>query len=69
MGLLLAYLGGMESIVEDVEDDRESEGSPANSQSCEDSGGWDWMSKSLSVYHSDLSRCSHYKVHRNRCQT
>ena len=58
----------MESIVEDVEDERETEGSPANSQSCEDSGGCDDMGISLSVNHSDgPSSCGHYQGH--HCQT
>ena len=30
----------MESIVEDVEDERQTEGSPANSQSCKNLVGW-----------------------------
>ena len=45
----------MESIVEDVEDDRKNEGSPANSQCFKDSGGCDDMSFSISIYHSDVS--------------
>ena len=58
----------MESIVEDVEDERQYEGSPANSQSCEDSGGWDGMGISIIVNHSDgLSRCCHHQGH--HCQT
>ena len=68
--LLLVYLRGMESIVEDVEDDRETEGSPAKSQSCEDSRGCDIVRNSRRVNQYDgLSRCGHYQVHRNRCQT
>ena len=59
----------MVSIIEDVEDQRETEGSPANSQSCEDSGGFEVMRISLSVNHSDgLSRCGHNPAHRNSCQ-
>ena len=51
----------MESIVEDVEDDGETEGSPANPQSCVDSGGFEFMRMSISVNHSDgLSRFVHY---------
>ena len=55
----------MESIVEDVEDQRQTESSPANSQRCEDSGGCDVMRISLSVNHSDgPSSCSsHYQGH------
>ena len=38
----------MESVVEDVEDLRETEGSPANSQSCKKLGGWDvWHSQGV----------------------
>ena len=52
----------MESIVEDVEDDREKEGSPANSQSFKDSGGGDWMRISVSINHMDGHfRYSHYQ--------
>ena len=43
----------MESVVEDVEDQRQTEGSPANFQCCEDSGGCDGMKISLNVNHSD----------------
>ena len=55
----------MESIVEDVEEERETEGSPANSESCEDNGGCDSMGISISVNHSDgPSSCSsHYQGH------
>ena len=52
----------MESIVEDVEDERETEGSPANSECFKDSGGCEVMRMSLSVYHVDgLSRHGHYR--------
>ena len=52
----------MESIVQDVEDDRKKEGSPANSQSFEDSGGCDWMRISISVNHIDGHfRYGHYQ--------
>ena len=44
----------MESIVEDVEDQRETEGSPANSQSCENLGGWDVLSHSRGVDQSGV---------------
>ena len=58
----------MESIVKDVEDDRETEGSPANSQSLEYSGGGEVMRISIRVNHCDgLSRCGHYQGH--HCQT
>ena len=43
----------MESIVEDVEDERESEGSPADSQCFRDSGERDGMRISVSVNHFD----------------
>ena len=43
----------MESVVEDVEDQGETEGGPANSQYDEDSGGWDDMRMSISVNHGD----------------
>ena len=49
----------MESVVEDVEDERQTEGSPANSQCCQYIGGCDDMRISLSVNHSDgPSSCS-----------
>ena len=65
----VSHLRRMESIVENVEDERQYEGTPANSQSGEDSGGWDGMGISLSVNHSDgLSSCSgHHQGH--HCQT
>ena len=57
----------MESVVENVEDERQTEGSPANSQRCEDSGGCDDMGISLSVNHSDgPSRHGQYQGH--NCQ-
>ena len=50
----------MESIVDDVEDEGETEGSPANPESCVDSGGCEVMRMSISVHHSDgLSRFDH----------
>ena len=50
----------MESIIEDVEDKRETEGSPANSECNENSGGVDGMRISFSVNHRDfLSSCGH----------
>ena len=58
----------MDSIVDDVEEERETEGSPANSQRCEDSGGWEVMRISLSVNHGDgPSSCGQYQGH--NCQT
>ena len=58
----------MESVVEDVEDERQTEGSPANSQRCEDSGGCEVRGMSLSVNHSDgPSSCGQYQGH--NCQT
>ena len=54
----------MESVVEDVEDEREKEGSPANPQRCEDNGGGDGTIFSLSVDHRDgLTSCGHYQGH------
>ena len=43
----------MESIVEDVEEDRKTEGSPANSQSCEDCRGCDVVRNSRRVNQTD----------------
>ena len=58
----------MESIVEDVEDQRETESSPANEECCEDSGGCDGMRISLSVNHRDfLSSSGLYQGY--HCQT
>ena len=57
----------MESIVEDVEDERETEGSPANDQCFEDSGRWDDINFSISVDHSDGLCCRHYEG--RHCQT
>ena len=57
----------METIVEDVEDQRENEGSPANSQSCEDSGGFEVMRISLSVNHSD-GLSGHYQGHHGQTE-
>ena len=60
----------MESIVEDVEEKGQTEGSPANSKCCEDSRGCEVMGISISVNHNDfLSRFGHYlhKVH--HCKT
>ena len=44
----------MESIVEDVEDERETKGSPPNSQSCKKLGGWDVLSHSRGVDQSGV---------------
>ena len=64
----VSHLRRMESIVENVEDERQYEGTPANSQSGEDSGGWDGMGISISVNHSDgPSGCGHHQGH--HCQT
>ena len=60
-------LRGMESVVEDVEDEREKEGSPANSQSCEDSGGCELMRMSISVQHRDvLTWCGPHQSHHSQ---
>ena len=42
----------MESIVEDVEEERETECNPANSQKSPNFDGWDDMKHSRGVYHS-----------------
>ena len=44
-----SHLWGMESVVEDVEDQRQTEGSPANSQSYKKLVGWDDMRHSWGV--------------------
>ena len=44
----------MESIVEDVEDQRETEGSPANSQSCKKLVGFDDLKRSRGVDQSGV---------------
>ena len=46
----------MESVVEDVEDERQTEGSPANSQRCKKLVGWDDQSFGVS------STRSHYDI-------
>ena len=48
-----SYLGRMKSIVEDVEEDRKTEGSPAKSQSCENCRGCDFVRNSRRVNQSD----------------
>ena len=59
----------MENIVEDIEDESEAEGSPANSQHYEDMEGGEVVSSSSSVKHGDtLSLSSHHKTHRHRRQ-
>ena len=60
----------MESVVEDVEDEGETKGSPANSQSCKDSGGRDRMRIPISANHFDgLSCCSRqYQGHHCRAE-
>ena len=57
----------MESIVEDVKDQRETEGSPANSQCSENSGGAEVMRISLSVNHSD-GLSGHYQGHHGQTE-
>ena len=49
-----SHLWRMESIVEDVKDDRQTEGSPANSQSCKNLVGWNVFGNSRGV---DQSSC------------
>ena len=44
----------MESVVEDVEDDRQTEGSPANSQSCKNLVGLNVFGNSRGVDQSGL---------------
>ena len=57
----------MECIVEDVEDERETKGSPADCQRYEDRGGCDEMRIPISVQRSDgLSWCGQYQSH--HCQ-
>ena len=53
-----SHLRRMESIVEDVEDQRETEGSPANAQCCDDFGGCDLVRNSNQS--DGLSRCGQY---------
>ena len=57
----------MDSIEDDVEDERETEGSPANSQPSVKSGGCDDSSFSITVYHSDSSSWDQYQG--RHCQT
>ena len=47
------HLWGMESIVDGVEDEGETEGSPANPQCNEKIGGFEVMSQAVGVNHSD----------------
>ena len=54
----------MESIVEDVEQEREKEGSPTNSQTIKDCEGCDG-----SVYHYDILYWRHLKDNRRHCHT
>ena len=57
----------MQSIVEEVEEERETEGRPANSQHGEDNGGSDVMRNSRGVHHSDgLAGCLYQDP---RCQS
>ena len=65
-------LGRMENVVEEVEDQGENEGSPANSQRYEDMGGCEVQCSSLSVKHVDLPSLSHRVQHHQdsrHCQT
>ena len=57
----------MQSIEEEVEEERETEGRPANSQHCEDSWGSDDMRNSRGVYHRD--RLSWGGYYNNQGQT
>ena len=43
----------MESVVEDIEDERQTEGSPANSQSCKKLVGWFFEVFSIQSQHDD----------------
>ena len=59
----------MESIVEDVEDEREKEGNPANSKCFIDGGGTEGVRISICVNHSDgLSRHGHCYYQGRHCQ-
>ena len=58
----------MESIVDDVEDERENEGHPADGKRNEDSGWWDEMTSSFSVKHGD-GLSSHGLQKGHYCQT
>ena len=61
------HLRRVQSIVEEVEEERETEGRPANSQHGEDNGGSDVMRNSRGVHHSDgLPRCLYQDP---RCQS
>ena len=52
----------MESIVEDVEDQRQTEGSPANSQRCKNLVGWNDLrhSRGIDQYYCVFSIRSQY---------
>ena len=51
----------MESIVEDVEDERQTEGNPANYQKCNNFDGWDDMEHPSGVHHADGVFTIHYQ--------
>ena len=55
-----SHLRRMESIVEDVEDQTQTEGSPANSQSCKNLVGWDVVrhSRGVNQRHGVFVLCS-----------
>ena len=55
----------MQNIVEDIEDESEAEGSPANTQHYEDMEGGEVVSSSRSVEHTN-TLSSHHKSH--HCQ-
>ena len=56
----------MESVVEDVEDERETEGRPADSQYCEDGGGCDLLLTSSGVDQVDVLYVSHHHQRHHR---
>ena len=59
----------MENVVEDVEDQSESEGSPAHSQRYEDLTLCKLVGFSVSVSHSDvLLNCGHGHTDGDKCQ-
>lgn len=52
----------MQSVVENVEEERKSEGKPANSQGYQNSGGFDLMADSFIIsYSDDVSSCGLYQ--------
>ena len=57
----------MQSVVEDVEEERENEGSPANCKDNQNSHRSDLMAKSFIIsYSDDVSNCGIYQDH--HCQ-